>query len=84
MLITTLTESYLVRNGELVNEIKVQEHSDDNFESFAVLVQGVIELVAVQVEVMGYGDCLLGQPVGVIVSCCGMVGEAVQSNSLKK
>ena len=47
MLITTLTESYLVRNGELVNEIKIQEHSDDNFESFAVLVQGVIELVAV-------------------------------------
>ena len=77
------TGSNLVRDWKFINEIKVQEHSYNDLESFAVLVEGVIELVAVEVEVPGQGDGLPRQPRRVVVRGGGVVGQAVQGNSLQ-
>ena len=38
--------SHLVWDREFVNEIKIDKHPNDNFESFTLLVQSIIELVA--------------------------------------
>merc|ERR1740128_1427277 len=40
----------LVWDREFVNEIKIDKHPNDNFESFTLLVQSIIELIAVKVE----------------------------------
>ena len=37
---------HLVWDREFVNEIKIDEHPNDNFESFALLVQSIVELIA--------------------------------------
>ena len=41
---------YFIRYREFVDEIKVKEHSYDNFQSNTVLESGVIELIAVEIE----------------------------------
>lgn len=38
--------SHLVWDREFVNEIKINKHPNDNFESFTLLVQSIIELIA--------------------------------------
>ena len=74
---------HLVWDRELIDEIKVEEHAQDNLQRLAVLVEGVIELVAVEVEVPGQGDGLPRQPRRVVVRGGGVVGQAVQGNSLQ-
>ena len=37
---------HLVWDREFVNEIEIDEHPNDNFESFALLVQSIVELIA--------------------------------------
>ena len=38
--------SHLVWDREFINEIKINKHPNDNFESFTLLVQSIIELIA--------------------------------------
>ena len=72
----------LVWNWEFIDEIKVQEHSYNNLESFAFLIESVIELVAVEVELPGNGNSFSCQPLCVVVSGCGVVGQTVKCHSL--
>ena len=74
---------HLVWYRELIDEIKVEEHAQDYLQRLAVLVQGVIELVAVEVEVPSQGDGLPREPGRVVVRGGGVVGQAVQGNSLQ-
>ena len=75
---------HLVWYRELIDEIKVEEHAQDYLQRLAVLVQGVIELVAVEVEVPSQGDGLPREPGRVVVRGGGVVGQAVQGNSLQQ
>ena len=74
---------HVVGDGELVHQVKVHEHPEDNLESGAVPEDGVIELVAVEVELLGGGDVLPGQPHGVVVAGRGVVGQAVKGHALR-
>ena len=37
--------TYFVRNMEFIDQVEVEEHSQDNLESLAVMVLGVIEFI---------------------------------------
>ena len=74
--------SNLVWDGEFIDEIKVEEHSNDNLESFAVLVEGVIELVAVEVDLPGIGYSFSCQPLSVVICGCRVVRQTIQCHSL--
>ena len=42
---TSREGTYFVRNMEFIDQVEVQEHSQDNLESLAVMVLGVIEFI---------------------------------------
>ena len=43
--------TYFVRNMEFIDQVEVEEHSQDNLESLAVMVLGVIEFITKQSNV---------------------------------
>ena len=73
----------IVGNGELVHQVKIHEHSEDNLESCAVTELSIIELVTVEIELLCGWDPLSCQPYSIVITGGGVVRQTVQCHALE-